>query len=171
MWSIVCVCLAFFLYLVYNYAAISLFGVPESLSATYYLYQSKKNWLKILFPVTMILLACLLMPAWLEITVGNNFQFLSFFAAGSIMFTGAAPAFQNSVMEFKVHSISALISALCAVLWIIFGSGMWYFIPIWLAVISVIAFLTKTFKTSKVFWLETAAFLATFTSIIAYFFI
>lgn len=170
MWSIICVCIAFILYLLYNGICIHLFGIPESLSETFYLFQAKGNWMKVFFPLTMMLLAFLLMPAWLEIAIGNGFQFLAFLTSGSIMFTGAAPAFKKSVMEFKVHSISALISAFCAVLWIIFGSGTWYFIPIWLSVIILLAILTKTVKTSKVYWVETAAFLATFTSIIAYFF-
>ena len=87
------------------------------------------------------------------------------------MFTGASPAFKKNTMDFKVHAISALSSALCSVLWIIFGSNSWYFIPIWLLVIGLIAILTKTIKSSYIYWLETAAFLSTFTSIIAYYFI
>ena len=171
MWTIICIWIAFLLYLTYNGISIHLFGVPESLSATYYLFQEKKSWMKIFFPITMILSAVLLMPAWLEITLGNPFQFLVFIAVASIIFTGAAPAFQKSVMELKIHTISALISAFSAIMWIILGSGTWYSLPIWFSVIALIAILTKTVKTSKVYWIETAAFLATFTSIIAYFFI
>ena len=37
--------------------------------------------------------------------------------------------------------------------------------------IAVIALLTKTVKTSYVFWLETIAFLSTFTAIIGFYFI
>lgn len=170
MWSIILVFIAFIIYLMYNGVSIHLFGIPKSLSETYYLYNDKKRGLRVLFPIVMILSAFLLLPSWLEITVGNPLQFLSFLTAGSIMFTGASPAFKKNTMDFKVHAISALSSALCSVLWIIFGSGSWYFIPIWLLVIGLIAILTKTIKSSYVYWLETAAFLSTFTSIIAYYF-
>ena len=171
MWSIILVFIAFIIYLIYNGVSIHLFGIPKSLSETYYLYNDKKRGLRVLFPIVMILFAFLLLPSWLEITVGNPLQFLSFLAAGSIMFTGASPAFKKSTMDLKVHTISALSSALCSILWIIFGSGSWYFIPIWLLVIGLIAILTKTIKNSYTYWLETIAFLATFTSIIAYYFI
>lgn len=35
------------------------------------------------------------------------------------MFTGAAPTFKASKMENRVHMISAIIAAVCAILWII----------------------------------------------------
>lgn len=49
-WSLICVFIAFIIYLVYNGIAIKLFGIPESLSDTYYLYKDKKDWMRIFFP-------------------------------------------------------------------------------------------------------------------------
>ena len=171
MWPIIFVFIAFVIYLIYNGVVIHLFGIPRSLSETYYLYKNKKELLKNLFPITMVGLALLLAPAWLEITFGNSFQFLAFLAIGSIIFTGAVPTFKNSTMEDKIHSISALFSAICSILWVIFGCRMWFFIPMWLLICVLISVLTKSWNKAKVFWIETMVFLTTFTSIIAYYFI
>lgn len=168
-WTIIFIFVAFAIYLIYNGIALSLFGVPNSLSETYYLYMNKKNWMRIFFPIMMTLLVVLLMPAWLEISDGSNLQFLAFLTAGGIMFTGAAPAFKSNTLEKTVHSTSAICAATCALLWVILVCKIWYIVLIWSAVVVFAAILTKTVKRAKVYWLETVAFLSTFTSIIVYF--
>ena len=169
-WTIIFIFVAFAVYLIYNGIALGLFGVPNSLSETYYLYMNKKNWMRISFPIMMTLLVVLLMPAWLEISTGSNLQFLAFLTAGGILFTGAAPAFKANTFEKTIHSTSAICAAICALLWVIFVCKVWYVVLGWLAVIVLAATLTKTVKRAKVYWLETVAFLSTFTSIIVYFF-
>ena len=77
-WTIIFVFIAFAIYLTYNGVAIGLLGVPNSLSETYYLYMNKNNWMKIFFPIMMMLLVALLMPAWIEISIGSDLQFLAF---------------------------------------------------------------------------------------------
>lgn len=168
-WTIIFVFIAFAIYLTYNGVAIGLFGVPNSLSETYYLYMNKNNWMKIFFPIMMMLLVALLMPAWIEISIGSDLQFLAFLAAGGIMFTGAAPAFRGNKIESRVHSTSAICAAIFALLWVFFVSTVWYIAFAWLAVIISLAILTKTLNRAKIYWLETVAFLSTFTSIIIYF--
>ena len=73
-WIIYLVLIAFAIYLSYNFAALSLFGTPASLSNTYYLYKERQSWQRFLFPVMMCSMAMCLMPAWLEISEGSNFQ-------------------------------------------------------------------------------------------------
>ena len=170
-WAFSCVLIAFIIYLIYNGVVIRLFGVPYSLSNTFYLFQSKKKWMRVLFPIMMVALVALLLPAWLEISAGSAWQFLAFFASGGILFTGAAPAFMSSDLENKVHTYSAIGAAVFALLWVIFVSKAWFMIPIWFAVIALIAWLTKTWKSALIYWLETVAFMSTFTSIIIYFLI
>lgn len=169
-WIITCVIIAFFIYLIYNGIALKLFGVPQSLSMTYYLFQNKKYWTRIFFPIMMIGMAFLLLPAWLEISVGSPFQFLSFLAAAGIMFTGAAPAFLSSSMEKTVHTTGAICAAVFALLWVILVSKLWWTIPLWLVTLGLTMWVTKTIKSSYIYWLETIAFMSTFTSIIAYYF-
>lgn len=163
---LICVSIAFAIYLIYNGAALRLFGVPESLSNTFYLYNDKKKHLGILFPIMMVSMAGLLLPAWLEISAISSLQFTAFLAAAGIIFTGSAPAFKSNDLEKRVHTVSALVAAVFALLWVIFVSKLWFIILIWLAVVALIAFITKTIKSSYIYWLETVAFMSTFTSIL-----
>lgn len=168
-WIIYLVLAAFAMYLSYNFAALSLFGTPKSLSQTYYEFKSRKSWQRFLFPTMMVSLGFLLMPAWLEISEGSYFMFTAFFAAAGIIFTGTAPAFNRSDLENKVHTGSAIFAAVFALLWIILVAKLWWFILVWLVMITLIALLTGTWKSGLVYWLETVAFMSTYTAIIAHF--
>ncbi len=168
-WIITCVLIAFFIYLIYNRIALKLFGVPKSLSMTFYLLQEKKNWTRIFFPIMMVSIAFLLLPAWLEISVGSSFQFLAFLAASGILFVGAAPAFKSSDLENTVHMTSAIAAAIFAILWVILVSKLWWTLILWIITLGLTMWITKTIKSSYIYWLETIAFMSTFTSIIAYY--
>ena len=161
---------AVFLFGIYNILALMLFGVPESLSMTYYLFKEKSEKLKYVFPIMMTLLAFILIPCWLEISEGSVFQFTTFLAAAGIFFVGLAPAFNDSAFEMKVHSISACIAALMALLWICLVTPYWYIILIVAAVILLISLITKSIKTKYIYWLEMIAFVSTFISIITYYY-
>ena len=163
---LICVSIALIIYLIYNGASLKIFGVPESLSNTFYLFNDKKKHLGILFPIMMASMVGLLLPAWLEISALNSLQFTAFLAAAGILFTGFAPAFKSNNLEKRVHIVSALTAAVFALLWVIFVSKLWFTILIWFAVILLIAFITKTTKSSYIYWLETVAFMSTFTSIL-----
>lgn len=154
-------------FVAYNAAAIALFGIPESLSNTYYLYKEKYN-KGFLFPAMMYLVVAFMMPAWITMSEGSNFQFLAFLAPAAIAFVGTAPAFLSSDLENKVHSIAALIAAACSLLWVILVTPYWWTILVFLGLVALAAFLTKTYKTAYVYWLEMVAFGATFTSTIMY---
>ena len=164
-----CLGKAIFMFLIYNIVILMLFGVPKSLSNTYYLFKDKEGTLKFLFPSMMTLLAFLLMPAWLEISEGSSFQFTAFLSAASVLFVGMAPAFKDSVLESKVHSISAYICAAAAIAWICLVTPYWYIILIVFGVIAAISVITKTWKTCYIYWLEMVAFVSTFISIIVYY--
>lgn len=168
-WKLICVLIAFTIYVVYNAFALKFFGVPRSLSNTFYLYKAKKEWCRILFPIMMMSILLFLIPSWLEISESSNLQFMTFLAASGIMFTGSAPAFNSSDLENRVHTISAIVAAVFALLWVIFAANLWYIIIVWFVLIAVVALLTKTLKFAIIYWLETVAFMSTFTSIIVYF--
>lgn len=155
------------IYVVYNAIAIAIFGVPESLSNTYYLYKEKcnKGWL---FCLMMYLVVALMMPAWITLSEGSNFQFLAFLAPASIMFVGTAPRFKDFELENKVHMTSAYIAAACSLLWVAIVTPYWWIIIVWLGFIALASFITSTYKTCLVYWLEMIAFGATFTSAIMY---
>lgn len=155
------------IFVAYNAVAIAFFGIPESLSNTYYLYKERFN-KGFLFPAMMYLVVALMMPAWITMSEGSNFQFLAFLAPAAIAFVGTAPAFLASDLENKVHSIAAFIAAACSLLWVILVTPYWWTIIMFLVFVVVESIISKTYKTSYVYWLEMVAFGATFTSTIMY---
>lgn len=159
--------IALIIYVVYNSITIGIFGLPPSLSETYYLYKNKWN-IGFVFPIMMYLVVGLMMPAWLTLSEVSMFQFLSFLAPASLLFVGTAPAFKSSSLENSVHTISAYIAALCSLLWVCLVTPYWWTIIISFVVFLILAILTKTVKSSKIYWLESVAFASTFISAILF---
>lgn len=155
------------IYIAYNAICLALFSIPESLSNTYYLWREKngKGWL---FPLMMYAVVILMMPAWITMSEGSDFQFLSFLAPASIAFVGTAPAFLGSDLENKVHTISAIIAAVCSLAWVILVTPYWWQILMWTGFVALAAIFTSSYKSAYTYWLETIAFGATFTSTISY---
>lgn len=155
------------IYAAYNVVALAFFGIPESLSNTYYLFQDKcsKGWL---FCAMMYLVVAFMMPAWITLSEGSNFQFLAFLAPASIMFVGTAPRFKDSQLESRVHTVSAIIAAACSLAWVVLVTPYWWVMLIWLGFIALASIFTSSYKTCLVYWLETVAFGATFTSTIMF---
>lgn len=164
-----CLSKAIFMFLIYNAVALLLFGVPKSLSMTYYLFKDRVETLRFLFPAMMTMLTVFLMPCWLEISEGSPFQFTAFLSAAGVLFVGAAPAFKSSSLENAVHQWSAYICAAAAIAWICLVTPYWWIILIVLGIIALLAIVTKTVKSSYIYWLEMVAFISTFISIVIYY--
>lgn len=155
------------IYSTYNAFCLALFGIPKSLSMTFYLWQ-KRLGNGYLFVLMMYWVVGMMMPAWITMSEGSDFQFLAFLAPASLMFVATAPHFLSSPLENKVHTIAAYIAAACSLLWVILVTPYWWTILIWFSIVAVLAILTSSYRSSLVYWLETIAFGATFTSTIAY---
>lgn len=153
------------IFVAYNAVAIAIFGIPESLSNTYYLYKEKsgKGWL---FCLMMYLIVAFMMPAWITLSEGSDFQFLAFLAPASIMFVGTAPRFKDSQLESRVHTVSAIIAAACSLLWVALVTPYWWVMLIWFGFIALASIFTSSYKTCLVYWLEQVAFGSTFTAAI-----
>ena len=160
------------IFVIYNAVAIHFFGIPKSLSETFYLYQNKKRNLGYIFTGMMFTIALTLMPAWIEITEvistwSHYLTVLPFLGAGMIAFVGAAPAFRSCELESKVHTISATAAAVFSLLWCaVVCYKIAYIIPISAVIVWGTAFATKTQKKAQTYWWEMVAFLATFTTIV-----
>lgn len=154
-------------FVAYNAFALAFFGVPKSLSITYYLYKERWNigWI---FPVMMYTVVACMMPAWISLSEGSNFQFLSFLAPAAIIFVGTAPAFLSSDLENVVHQTAAYAAAAFSLLWIVLVTPYWWMILLWVAIVGVASYLTKSVRSSYIYWLEMVAFGATFCSTIMY---
>ena len=156
----------------YNIASLHFFGVPSSLSNTYYLYETKKKHLGMVFPAMMASMAFTLLPAWLELgeVVSSWSAYLNplaFFTCAAILFVGGAPAFRSNKLEGTVHEVAAKIAAACAVVWCLVVCWKIMYVPLGVAgLIAVIGAITKTWKSASVYWLEMMAFGATFITVI-----
>lgn len=157
--------IAFCIYILYNLSVLLLFGIPRSLSMTYYLFKGTKvPATRHLFTFIMFLIAVCLAPIWLESTPDTN-QYSVFIALCGILFVGAAPEFMKSNDEDMFHTISAYISVIFATIWVICIMHLWWIIIIWNIIFIVLMYCTGTYKTSITYWLENAAFMSVFTSI------
>jgi hypothetical protein len=152
--------LGIILFLTYIAVAITLFGIPSSLSDTFYLYGGK--------PFGYIFTACLwvvgfmILPYWISITP-ESYKCLPFLSVGGLVFVGAAPLFKGQ--DSKWHSAFALICAFCALLWCVLSKN---YIPFVCSVgaVGILSWITQSIKKSKIFWLEMIAFLSIFSSLI-----
>lgn len=161
------------LFTIYNVCIVSKFGIPVSLSDSFYLLNGVKKGLGFIFTAMMVSMAFCLMPGWLEITEtitswSKNFTALPFLAAAGIAFVGAAPAFRKNEVEKLVHGISAYLAAAFSILWIciVCYEVALIVLPISVFVIVALGLSTKTLKSSKIYWLEMLAFLSTFATIL-----
>ena len=155
------------IYVAYNAISLALFGIPESLSNTYYL-RKDKNGKGYLFCLMMYAVVAFMMPAWITLSEDSNFQFLAFLAPSAIAFVGTAPAFKSDDLENVVHSTAAIVAAICSLAWVAAITPYWWMIHVWFGFIALASILTSSYKTCLVYWLEQVAFGATFTSAILY---
>lgn len=167
--SVILILLSLIIFIVYNAIMNYKFDVNKSLSATYYSLPLKWRWVFTLF---MWATALLLMPAWIEVATSFSdwrvhLTFLAFFTCALICFVGAAPNFRAFEMESKVHTISATAAAVTALLWCFICCWNIMYVPIAAVLIVLgISLYQKTFKSSKVYWLEMMAFGATYSSVL-----
>lgn len=165
---------SFLLFLSYNIGIVSKFGIPPSLSQSYYLLNGVKKNLGLLFTGMMASMAFTLLPAWLElgelISLWSAYlNPLAFFACAAILFVGSAPAFRSNKLEGTVHEVAAKIAAACSMIWCLAVCWKIMYVPLGVAgLIALCAWLSKTLKPGLVYWLEMMAFGATFATVIVY---
>ena len=140
---------------VYLACVVSCFGIPRSLSDTYYLL-GKRGWM---FQCVLGLFGGLLMPIWLDVS-SENTQFLAFFACAGLLFGAAAPCFKIDI-EGKVHYISAVVCCVAAFIWQIVE--MCWLLPIGSLALALGA--TVITKGKLFWWIEMAILVSSVISI------
>ena len=149
--------LSLILLTIYIMYAVSVCGVPWSLSDTY--YQLKKRgrpaWM---FQAAMIVPAMLLMPVWIDRST-ENLQFLAFLSCGGLMFVGSAPLFKEE-FQSKVHYTGTAIAGLATVLWVCL-SGMWWLPSVAFPIAGIIMLKYQKW----LFWAEMAAFICAYAGV------
>ncbi|MBQ3679828.1 MAG: hypothetical protein IJP79_07190 [Paludibacteraceae bacterium] len=147
------------LFVAYVVTAICLWGVPSSLSQTFYLLDGKPK--GYIFTAAMWAVCFLIAPQWFSVTE-DWATFSVFFAVGGLMLVGAAPMFKETDRGW--HEVFAIICAVFALLWQILNGQYWE-MALFLVVFCGIGIATKTYKSCRTFWLEMVAFGSTFLSI------
>lgn len=151
--------ISFAVFLIYCAVSLSkLQGIPESLSATYYI------WPKWVFPSLIVFMAFTLLPCWLEITEGKDGQFLSFLACAWLLFIATVPDYKNDLGQFQIHMVLAYLTLGTALLAITIVSNNWWIVPQWIIVICLCNW--RHIKTKYIWLIETAVIGATYMNVI-----
>ena len=157
-------CLSLLFFTAYNFFCVGKFGVQTSLSKTAYKLDEIKPHLCIWFSLTLGLMGATLLPAWLVLSEGLTFQFLTFLSVVGIFFVAATPHFLEK-QEGTVHRIGAFLAAGAGLAWCFVYSPIWWVVFIYLGVCVGLALLTKSIKCVE-YWLEMIAFYTIYTCVI-----
>lgn len=105
----------------------------------------------------LLSLAALTMLPMLDYTP-DRWQFLAFFACAALLFVATAPSYFER-FEGRVHSISAILCAACAIAWAV------AVVPV--ALIGCALLIVAAFdKTHRLLWLELSAFATAYIGVI-----
>ena len=105
----------------------------------------------------LALAALMMLPPMLDCTP-YNWQFLAFFACASLVFVATAPSYLER-FEGRVHSISAILCAACAIAWAV------VVVPV--ALIGCVLLIIAAFdKKHRLLWLELSAFATAYIGVI-----
>lgn len=128
-------------------------GVPNSISATYYLL--KNRWI---FQLVMIIQAVCLYVSWIGI---SHYEYLAFLSCGGVMFVAFAPNFEIKI-EGKVHYISAIICGISAVLWLMLMGYGDVFLPLFIGALLLSMFFPKKYM----WWMELAVIIGIYIALL-----
>lgn len=140
----------------YLVLVIAKFGIPKSISDTYYLLGGK-GWM---FQVALALTAFTAVPVLIEMSCGNT-EFLAFLSCGGLLFVSAAPMFKLE-LEGMVHYVSAAVCCVGLVLWQIFNTSFLFPLVCFLLIIYPII----KDKGKYMWWLEIATIVSAYASMV-----
>lgn len=105
----------------------------------------------------LALAALMMLPPMLDCTP-DNWQFLAFIACAALAFVASAPSYLEK-FEGRVHSVSAILCAACAIAWAV------AVVPV--ALIGCVLLIVAAFdKTHRLLWLELSAFATAYIGVI-----
>ena len=143
---------------------ILMFGVPTSLSNTFYLLQDKRKWMASAFVLLMYSIAITLVSPIIDHTP-DGLQIFAFLPIVGIGFVGAAPLFKGE--DSLVHKIAALTAAGGSIFWVLLTHIDYWPYPVFSAIIfGTIMLLSKTVK-CYIFWAEMVVFYSMYAILIS----
>lgn len=166
------VIISLIIFLAYLVGIYKYFGIPCSISETYYKLENRQKDLGWAFTFMCYSVGGLILPALLDRTP-ESYQFTAFLACAGLIFVGAAPQFKLSLTG-SVHYGSAAICVVFSQIWV--GLMCWWvLIPVWLAyIIYTVVCMSKHItgsmrsdfvSTKPMFWIEVSAIVATYVTI------
>jgi hypothetical protein len=152
-------------------AILAVYGIPASVSETFYLLPKGKRWLFTVFCWSV----SIIVAPWLDVSP-ETWQFLAFLSVGGLCFVGTAAQFLDDFVA-KIHYTGAGVCVVASQLWIFIVAGLW-----WLSLACLLAAGSACFilwrrairKVGRpqfaniVFWAEMWAFVSLFASILIY---
>ncbi|MDR3140623.1 MAG: hypothetical protein LBU37_02680 [Tannerellaceae bacterium] len=101
-------------FLAYILSVVAMFGIPPSVSESFYLLDARKKDRGFLFTLWCYLIGITSIILMLSLSGERWFQAVGFFAGAALCFVGTAPLFKDR--EHKIHAGSAFVCALAALL-------------------------------------------------------
>lgn len=155
--------ISFTIFALYVAIIIVTFGIPTSLSDSFYLLEAKKKGIGYLFTGMMWIMGFLLLIPLLDNTP-EYWQFLAFLPVVGILAVGTAPAFKQS-LEGKVHYASAALATVLIASWLfVCFPKLWPVLMISVILMTILMFASKSTK-CFIFWAEMAMFLTAYVSL------
>lgn len=138
--------------LLFGFIAISVykFGIPESYSILAY------KWKKPTWTVVTILTAFLMLPVLLE-TLITNLQFLCFLMPVWLIVIAFTPDFLDNKIQYIIHMTFTGLCVIANLIWM-FSTNYWIIGLLASILVLIAGLITKTWKSSYVFWLEIIIF-------------
>ena len=154
--------IALALFILYVGVAISNFGIPKSISNTYYLYEEKAKGLGYLFTAFLWIEAFLIVSVMIDMGDGSPWQFVGFLCPSGLAFCGCAVLSENKgTLEGHVHYFGAYLGAIAGVVWCCIFIDAKSVLTELLGLSGLFvgcALRTQTLRSSFTFWLELAVF-------------
>ena len=166
-----CLSKAMILFILYNVIAILSFGIPESLTKTFYKYKEHHDSFKFMYYVFVALMCILLTPCWLKLSETNFAQDIAVISISTLLFMGASPIILKGEDTDKplADLFEKLISYCCStffILWIVITTPYWWIILLTAAIVTLISISTESWNNCYTYWIEIIAFVSTFIAIL-----
>lgn len=144
--------------LFFGFIAISVYrwGIPHSYSMLAY------KWNKTTWTIITIVTAFLITPVLIELGTLSAFQFLGFLTPVWLILVATTPNFLTDKTQNILHNTFTGLCVVSNLLWLTLVTNYVWIGLLVMALIAIIALLTKSIKSSYIFWIEMIIFLTTF---------
>lgn len=156
------------LFCVYVIYTICRWGIPASLSATYYYFERVRKNYGLFFPLYLSVCCLSSIPLWIYTNKAASpwvahFSWCPYLTCLCLLCVGATCRYKMSRFTTYFHYTTAIISAVSTGIWLLIACYKLALVSLSVMSLSVLAgFFTHTLKRCYLFWLELGGFLSLF---------